>query len=368
MNALRAKDFRKAAILAFELEQPYRLLQVVQEIMALEQMEMLDEIVGAFKPEQLVTCLGYVRDWNTTARNAHQAQVMLLSILRIFPYETLCGCKGMKEIVDSMIPYTERHFSRLEDALQRTYALDFTLHAMNKVLGGDDGFGDDAQALTWSIDTLARGQRELTTMAAGPEPPSDEGYGSSDGNDDEVDEGTEGWGSWGGPSGAATLAEEEEEGDEDEKDEETADRSEEGTGAGELESADEEAEDDEDKKIDAHVSKSLSGRKTPAKTPAKTSKVLTVPAATTGKRKSKSALSVAEDQHDRLPDSKKRRSLPADGAVPKASARKRLEVAKEGPSATKSAKKSAADAARSPVATRSGKTPAKASTAKKVRK
>ena len=40
-------------ILAFELHQPFRLLQVVQEIMALNEIEMLDDIVGKMKPEQV---------------------------------------------------------------------------------------------------------------------------------------------------------------------------------------------------------------------------------------------------------------------------------------------------------------------------
>jgi len=31
---------------------------------------------------------------------------MLLSILRVFPMETLVKCKGIREVADAMIPYT----------------------------------------------------------------------------------------------------------------------------------------------------------------------------------------------------------------------------------------------------------------------
>eukprot|EP00287_Rhodomonas_sp_CCMP768_P020707 CAMPEP_0202820312 /NCGR_PEP_ID=MMETSP1389-20130828/9647_1 /ASSEMBLY_ACC=CAM_ASM_000865 /TAXON_ID=302021 /ORGANISM="Rhodomonas sp., Strain CCMP768" /LENGTH=265 /DNA_ID=CAMNT_0049492973 /DNA_START=1 /DNA_END=795 /DNA_ORIENTATION=- len=152
-NALRAKDYRRAAMLAFQLKQPFRLLRVVQDVLQLEDKTALAQLVTSFTPDQLNTCLLYLRDWNTTARNAPAAQALLLALLQSFRVEELCKCSDIKAVVEALVPYTERHFERLEEALQRTYALDFTLHAMRDALGADDGADDDAEMLAWGIDT-----------------------------------------------------------------------------------------------------------------------------------------------------------------------------------------------------------------------
>ncbi|KAJ1476044.1 Utp13 specific WD40 associated domain-containing protein [Baffinella frigidus] len=310
--------------------------------MALNELEMLDDIVVAMKPEQLVICLGYIRDWNTTARNSHQAQVMLLSILRVFPMETLVKCKGIREVADAMIPYTERHFQRLEDALQRTYALDFTLHAMNKVLGGDDGFEDEGQTLGWSIDTKGKHRRgeDALEEAAAPAPrPDDEADGESDDGDDEDEEGgAAGWGSWGGAAGDA------------------ADDGE-----------DEDEEEDQEEEVEEAASRPARAEKTP-----QGKKNAREPAATTGKRKSKGAGGEEAGGDGETGGGgavvKKRKSLPGtERAAPTTPARKRLDVDDAPPSGVKSGKKSRPGAgeetpgkgARSPVATRSVKTPGK---------
>jgi hypothetical protein len=56
-TALRSKDYRKAVMLAFELKQPFRLLQVIDEIISQgDEREVLDEIVARFTDEQVHAC------------------------------------------------------------------------------------------------------------------------------------------------------------------------------------------------------------------------------------------------------------------------------------------------------------------------
>ena len=254
---------------------------------------------------------------------------MLLSILRVFPMSTLVKCKGIREVADAMIPYTERHFQRLEDALQRTYALDFTLHAMNKALGGDDGFEDEGQALAWSIDT--KGKHRAEELA--PEPVAaahrpDEGDAASDEGEDE-EGGAAGWGSWGGGA----------EGDSGGEEEEAASRP-------------------------ARAAKTPEGKK----------KKAGESAASTGKRKLKGAARPEGEGGEDVETGggegasvvKKRKSL--SGTAPATpAARKQLDVDDAPPTGGKSAKKSReggetpGKGARSPVATRAGKTPMKSS-------
>jgi hypothetical protein len=68
-----------------------------------------------------------------------QAQALLQAILASWPQQQLEKVDKMRELVDGLLPYTQRHLQRLEDCLQRSYILDFTLHAMQTALGGDDG-------------------------------------------------------------------------------------------------------------------------------------------------------------------------------------------------------------------------------------
>lgn len=46
---------------------------------------------------------------------------------------------GLKEVVDGLIPYTERHLARMDRLLQESYVVDFLLEEMdNGMLNGDD--------------------------------------------------------------------------------------------------------------------------------------------------------------------------------------------------------------------------------------
>lgn len=163
-NALRAKDVRKAALLALRLQHPARLLLVIKDVlMGIDAEAVLKDVAAALDLQQLAQSLEYLRDWNTTGRNGAAAQALLQAILLTWPAHQLEKVPEMKTLVDALLPYTQRHLQRLEDSLQRSYMLDFTLHAMQSSLGGDDGDSGDleghadsehliADMLPWSID------------------------------------------------------------------------------------------------------------------------------------------------------------------------------------------------------------------------
>ena len=62
------------------------------------------------------------------------------------PQATLTGTEqstdatgGLKEIVDGLIPYTERHLARMERLIQESYVVDFLLEEMDQGMLGGDG-------------------------------------------------------------------------------------------------------------------------------------------------------------------------------------------------------------------------------------
>lgn len=69
----------------------------------------------------LVTCdcctgsiLKYVSRWNQNGRHSHVAQSVLATLLKHVPPERLLEMEGLRALLEGLIPYTERHFQRLQ--------------------------------------------------------------------------------------------------------------------------------------------------------------------------------------------------------------------------------------------------------------
>lgn len=183
-NLLVLKDYRNAIALAFQLNQPRRLLQLFTQVAAsrpdhdaIESMDRLladalgvqrhtdaelgsitglaavDRIIAELPRTQVVQLLGYVRDWNTSARTSATAQLVLHAVLRQWEADTLLeafdearrtkkeGFVSMAAMLEALLPYTERHYARVDRMLVESAMLDYTLQAMDGVLG----FGADAE-------------------------------------------------------------------------------------------------------------------------------------------------------------------------------------------------------------------------------
>jgi U3 small nucleolar RNA-associated protein 13 len=170
-NVLRAKDFKRAVWLAMDLDKPYRLKRIFRELVENGGASAAEEVVGAVgatdtlgevilaavkQPKRLAQLLRYVLDWNTRAVDMDVAQRILERILRhVAPHEVLAcdraeigratdaargsaadkesgGC-DLRQTLDALIAYSERHAERIE-RLQRSCALfDFTRLSMDKL-------------------------------------------------------------------------------------------------------------------------------------------------------------------------------------------------------------------------------------------
>lgn len=51
----------------------------------------------------------------------------------------LNGGTALKEMVDSLIPYTERHLTRMDKLLQESYTVDYILGEMDDGMFDEDG-------------------------------------------------------------------------------------------------------------------------------------------------------------------------------------------------------------------------------------
>ncbi|RHZ70856.1 hypothetical protein Glove_265g18 [Diversispora epigaea] len=138
-NYLKKKDYKNAIIFAISLNQPFRLLKLFTEILenrpegdtSITGSKKIDDIITSLSKENLEQMLKYIRDWNTNAKHSRTAQTVLNVILKNYSSQDLLEISDIKELLDGMLPYAERHYQRLDRMLTDSYIIDYTLHAMD---------------------------------------------------------------------------------------------------------------------------------------------------------------------------------------------------------------------------------------------
>ncbi|KAI9755422.1 MAG: hypothetical protein M4579_004279 [Chaenotheca gracillima] len=169
-NYIHAGAYREAITLALALNHPARLLNLFTTVIntdppeqgSLSGVRAVDEVLASLADEQLLALLLRIRDWNTNGRTALVAQRLLWVLVKIYPSEKFIamtrvrGRKGLpsgtggvgggpravniKEILDGLRAYTERHYKRAEDLIDESYLLEYTLRAMDETsFAGGDG-------------------------------------------------------------------------------------------------------------------------------------------------------------------------------------------------------------------------------------
>jgi U3 small nucleolar RNA-associated protein 13 len=175
MNYVAMHDYRRAIELAIAMQQPGRLLALFRDIRsaALEQGSQsdtsvsgnpaLDEVLRTLSSSDLSLLVRYIRDWNTNAKTSGVAQSVLYAILKLRPAEDVLEAFGYnspegtqqaigtassswKDIVDGLIPYTQRHLARLDRLVQESFVVDYILNEM------DDGIFNGTDGETMDID------------------------------------------------------------------------------------------------------------------------------------------------------------------------------------------------------------------------
>ncbi|KAJ7170145.1 WD40 repeat-like protein [Mycena filopes] len=169
LNYLELNDYRRAIQLAISMGQPGRLLSLFKDIRSsaaesaspstsITGHPSVDEVIRTLGGADLAKLLRYVRDWNAVAKTSIVAQGVLFAIVKLRAaddvmqafgdeiYEVALGEKENgdgDEMVDALIPYTERHLARMERLVQESYMVDYVLGEM------DDGMfdGDDEGAM-----------------------------------------------------------------------------------------------------------------------------------------------------------------------------------------------------------------------------
>lgn len=148
-NYIHAGSYRDAIILALQLNHPGRLLKLFTNVVttsapekdSLSGLKAVDEVLANLSDEQIFLLLLRLRDWNTNARTAPVAQRILWALVRSYPASRFSnlsvkgarGQKSLKEVLNALKVYTERHYKRLEELVDESYLVEYTLQEMDSL-------------------------------------------------------------------------------------------------------------------------------------------------------------------------------------------------------------------------------------------
>jgi U3 small nucleolar RNA-associated protein 13 len=165
-NHIRAGNYREAITLALQLNHPGRLLSLFTAAIdaaedptrsaeeralaanSLSGNPAIDEVLQTLGTSNLRTLLLRIRDWNTNARTARVSQRILYALFRSYPASTFVELAtssvqgkngraggGLKDIMQALAAYTERHYKRIEELADDSYLVEWVLNEMDGGVG-----------------------------------------------------------------------------------------------------------------------------------------------------------------------------------------------------------------------------------------
>lgn len=125
-NLLLDKKFNKAFALAILLEQPFRALNILKDIWKLPtREEYLTATLSQLRSDQIETVLEFASVWNSNSKHSHVAQAVIAMIFKTLGPDRLLEFSNIRKLVENLLPYTERHHSRLKLLEQKSEFIDY---------------------------------------------------------------------------------------------------------------------------------------------------------------------------------------------------------------------------------------------------
>ncbi|KAK7695029.1 hypothetical protein QCA50_002217 [Cerrena zonata] len=178
-NYLALHDYRNAILLALAMEQPGRLHSLFKALpsesaaptSSITGHLAVDEVLRTLSGADLARLLRYVQSWNAKAKTSVVAQRVLHAIVKLRAAEDIMsafnqantlakltltndlavtsgkpaekgGATALRELIEALVPYTERHLTRMDKLVQESYVIDYLLGEMD---GGMFGLDDDLE-------------------------------------------------------------------------------------------------------------------------------------------------------------------------------------------------------------------------------
>lgn len=140
-NYIHNKDWPNAFLLALTLNHSMRLYNVLKSAIEINDdpesaigSKVLEETIAKLTSEQITLLFKKLRDWNTNFRNFEISQKLLSVLLFNYTEEQLNEIPGLMKVIEAIIPYNERHFSRIDDLIEQSYILDYAVEEMDSLV------------------------------------------------------------------------------------------------------------------------------------------------------------------------------------------------------------------------------------------
>ena len=144
LNLIHKKKWSKSLRIALKLDQPFRCLNILNEILLLDgglshdlnddgieaDRNMLYKTMARLREDQLIQLLKYSMKWNTNSKNCLTAQAVINCVFRLMPPESLLEHPDIKEMVTGLLPYTEKHLNRIQKLQQQIMIIDMVFNSM----------------------------------------------------------------------------------------------------------------------------------------------------------------------------------------------------------------------------------------------
>ncbi|KAE8394588.1 WD40 repeat-like protein [Aspergillus alliaceus] len=194
-NYIRAGAYREAITLALQLNHPGRLLSLFTAAVdaadnpystdsqkneradSLTGDPSIDEVLQTLDSDNLRILLLRLRDWNTNARTSRVAQRILYALFRSYPASAFIElatasmanrrndsrtATSMKDILQAMAAYTERHYRRIEELTDESYLVEWVLGEMD----GGVGLGGLSVSGTRDADDVPDHEKDTIMLGA----------------------------------------------------------------------------------------------------------------------------------------------------------------------------------------------------------
>ncbi|KAG4166824.1 hypothetical protein ERO13_A13G156800v2 [Gossypium hirsutum] len=133
-NALLDAEYTKAIQIALELRRPHKLFELFSELCRKREAGYhIDKALHALGKGEFLLLFEYIREWNTKPKLCNVAQSVLFRAFNILLPTEIIEIKSISELLEGLIPYSQRHFSRIDRLIRSTFLLDYTLLRMSVI-------------------------------------------------------------------------------------------------------------------------------------------------------------------------------------------------------------------------------------------
>ncbi|XP_067121939.1 transducin beta-like protein 3 [Centruroides vittatus] len=125
-NLIKSKDWIHAISLAITLEQPFRALNIIKKLLLDSTgIDKLKNIISEMREDQITALLKFCVTWNTNSKHCYPAQILINIIFRTYTSEQILKFPDAHITVQELLPYTERHFKRVNKLMQQSMFLEY---------------------------------------------------------------------------------------------------------------------------------------------------------------------------------------------------------------------------------------------------